>query len=195
MRRILWGVAIFAALGGAALAGTLPTPHGTPCRSQMQGRALDFWVGDWKVVNAKDGLLAGTNLVERVLDGCAVIENWHGVTAGDDGKSLFTYDARNHIWEQTWVTQDTSRPGGLKHKKMTGILYANAVRFQGTIAVRKGVTLIDRTTLTPWLDGRVRQTIEWSKDGGKTWKAVFDAFYVRKGAKPDLGNSPSGDPH
>jgi hypothetical protein len=63
------------------------------------------------------------------------------------------------------------------------------------IGVRQGVIAIDRTTLTPWLDGRVRQTIEWSKDSGKTWKTVFDAFYIRKGAKPDLGNSPSGDPH
>ncbi len=195
MRGILAAAAIATALGTMATADTLPTPHGIPCRSDMRGRALDFWIGYWKVVDAKDGSLAGTNLVERKLDGCAVIENWHGVTAGDDGMSLFSYNARAHTWEQTWVTQDTSRAGGLKHKKMIGVFYGNAVKFQGAIDRGKGQIILDRTTLTPYRDGRVRQTIEWSKDNGKTWKAVFDAFYIRKGTNPDLGNSPSGDPH
>jgi len=194
MRRILLAGAIIGFCSAAA-AAPLPAPTGAPCRSQAQGRVLDFWVGDWKVVDAKDGSLAGTNLVERVLEGCAVIENWHGVTPHDDGKSLFTYDARRHTWDQVWVTEDTSRAGGLKHKTMTGVLYANAVRFQGAIDRGKGVVILDRTTLTPWLDGRVRQTIEWSMDKGKTWKTVFDAFYIRKGAKPDRRNAPGGDPH
>jgi hypothetical protein len=178
----------------AVHAATLP--HGTkpmPCRADAVGRALDFWVGDWTVTNV-DGTKAGENRVERILDGCAIIENWHGVDVGDDGKSLFTYDARRHTWDQVWVTQDTTRPGGLKHKTMTGILYANAVRFEGKIEEKPGATIIDRTTLTPWLDGRVRQTIEWSKDGGKTWKTMFDAYYNRKG-RPDLGARKSGDPH
>jgi hypothetical protein len=40
--------------------------------------------------------------------------------------------------------------------------------------------LLDRTSLKPLKDGRVQQTIEWSKDGGKTWQVVFDSYYVRK---------------
>jgi hypothetical protein len=177
----------------SAHAASLPPPASQPCREQVQGRALDFWVGEWRVVNAGDGTAAGENRIARLLDGCAMIETWHGVDKGDDGMSLFTYDARRRVWDQVWVTQDTSRAGGLKHKTMTGILYANAVRFQGTIATPKG-DILDRTTLTPWRDGRVRQTIEWSKDDGKTWKAVFDAFYIRNGS-PDPGASASGDPH
>jgi hypothetical protein len=115
---------------------------------QTPGRALDFWVGEWKVVNAPDGTSAGENRIVRLLDGYAITETWHGVDKGDDGMSLFTYNARQYVWEQVWVTQDTSRAGGLKHKTMTGILYANAVQFQGTIATPKGPVL-DRTTLTP----------------------------------------------
>ncbi len=176
----------------AALANKLPAPVSQPCREQAMGRALDFWIGDWTVTNA-DGGKAGTNQIDRMLDGCAVTETWHGIAAGDDGMSLFTYDARRHTWDQVWVTQDTSRAGGLKHKKMTGVLYAGAVRFQGTIDTPKGA-VIDRTTLTPWRDGRVRQTIAWSKDNGRSWKTVFDAFYNRKG-RPDLGARPGGDPH
>jgi hypothetical protein len=186
-------IAFFVLSSSSATADTLPAPVSRPCRQQAQGRALDFWVGDWKVLNAADGTPAGENRIVRLLDGCAITETWHGVDKGDDGMSLFSYDARRHIWEQVWVTQDTSRPGGLKHKTMTGILYANAVRFQGTIATPKGA-ILDRTTLTPWRDGRVRQTIEWSKDNGKNWKTVFDAFYIRKG-RPGLKATPSGDPH
>jgi hypothetical protein len=178
-------------LATPAHAGTLPAPRGQPCREQAMGRALDFWIGDWTVTNI-DGSKAGTNRVDRLMGGCAVVENWHGVVAGDDGMSLFTYDARRHTWDQIWVTPDTARAGGLKHKTMTGILYAGAVRFEGKI-VAHGGTIIDRTTLTPWRDGRVRHTIEWSKDGGKSWQTVFDAFYNRKSG-PDLGARPVGDP-
>jgi hypothetical protein len=128
-----------------------------------------------------------------VLDGCAVIENWHGVEAGDDGKSLFSYDARRHSWEQVWVTQDTTRPGGLKHKHLLGIFYGNIVKFQGELTDPGRHRVLDRTTLIPLTDGRVRQTIEWSRDRGKTWQIRFDAYYNRKD-RPDLGNRPGGDP-
>ena len=95
-----------------------------------------------------------------------------------EGKSLFAYDAAAKRWEQVWVTADTSRPGGLKHKILTETLADGAVRFQGTLATKNGAVL-DRTTLTPLKDGRVRQTIEWSRDGGATWATQFDAFYLR----------------
>jgi len=175
-----------------AHAATLPAPSGQPCREQAMGRILDFWIGDWTVTNV-DGSKAGENRVERILDGCAVIEHWHGAQAGDDGMSLFSYDARRHSWDQVWVTADTSRPGGLKHKMLKEVLYPAAPVFEGVIVARKGVTILDRTTLTPWPDGRVRQTIEWSRNGGKSWKTVFDAFYNRKGG-PDLGAPAGGDP-
>ena len=42
-----------------------------------------------------------------------------------------------------------------------------------------GITIDDRTTLTREAPDRVRQLIEISKDGGRTWLAVFDAEYRR----------------
>jgi hypothetical protein len=183
--RYVMAMALLAA--APACAATLSAPNGQPCREQAMGRALDFWIGDWIVSNV-DGGKAGENRVERLMGGCAVVENWHGVAPGDDGMSLFSYDARRRRWDQVWVTPDTARPGGLKHKTMTGVLHGNAVRFDGTIQTAKG-PMIDRTTLTPWRGGRVRQTIQWSTDGGKTWKTVFDAFYDRK-AKSEAGGDP-----
>jgi hypothetical protein len=190
--RKAWIVAAALAAPQIALAAPLPAPTAQPCREQAMGRALDFWVGDWNVVNM-DGSRAGENRIERILDGCAVIEHWHGIDAGDDGMSLFSYDAARHLWEQVWVTQDTSRPGGLKHQKLAGVLYANALRFEGQIVLGDGKIILGRTTLTPWRDGRVRQTIEDSKDGGRTWKTAFDAYYNRKG-RPNLGARAGGEP-
>jgi hypothetical protein len=186
-------LAVLGLLSAAAAAAPQASPSGTPCRSDPKGRALDFWVGDWNVVDAKTGEKAGSNRVARQLDGCAITETWHGATAGDDGMSLFTYDARLKSWDQVWVTQDTSRAGGLKRKHMLGVFYGNIVKFQGVIVGPKGRTVVDRTTLVPLTDGRVRQTIEWSRDNGKTFQVVFDAYYNRVGA-PDLGNRPGGDP-
>ena len=139
--RKAWIVAAALAAPQLAPAAPLPAPTSQPCREQATGRALDFWIGDWNVVNL-DGSKAGENRIERILDGCAVVEHWHGVDAGDDGISLFSYDAANHTWEQVWVTQDTSRPNGLKHQKLSGILYANALRFEGRIALRNGKTIL-----------------------------------------------------
>jgi len=190
--RKAWIVALALAVPQIAPATPLPAPSSQPCREQALGRALDFWVGDWTVTDV-DGSKAGENRIEHILDGCAIIEHWHGVDAGDDGMSLFTYDATHHLWEQVWVTGDTSRANGLKHQKLIGVLYAGALRFEGQIVLGNGKIILDRTTLTPWRDGRVRQTIETSKDGGKTWRTAFDAYYNRKGA-PDLGARPDGDP-
>jgi hypothetical protein len=150
------------------------------CREAPGGAAMHFWVGEWKVVAVADGSPQGESRIESVLGGCAIIEHWRGVDAGDEGKSLFTFDARSGLWDQVWVTQDTSRPGGLKNKHEIATYPDGGIRFQGTLFVKPGVTVLDRTTLTPQKDGRVRQTIEMSRDGGTTWQDGFDAYYVRR---------------
>ncbi|HTQ13632.1 MAG TPA: hypothetical protein VMH86_07135 [Rhizomicrobium sp.] len=177
MRNLPFILILSTLAAAAACADTLPAPRGMPCR-QGNGAALDFWIGDWAVTDP-DGTKAGENRVERLLDGCAVIEHWHGAGAGDDGMSLFSYDARRGTWEQTWVTPDTARPGGLKHKTMIARRADGSVVFQGTIVTQTGA-LLDRTTLSPVSPGHVRQLIEWSRDGGRSWKTVFDGRYARQ---------------
>ena len=39
-----------------------------------EAKALDFWIGDWRVVDAAGSFL-GANKIERRLNGCALVEN------------------------------------------------------------------------------------------------------------------------
>jgi len=39
-------------------------------------------------------------------------------------------------------------------------------------------SFLDRTTLTPMEEGKVRQVIETSRDEGERWRTGFDAVYV-----------------
>jgi hypothetical protein len=137
---------------------------------------LDFWVGSWKVYEA--GKEVGTNRIEKVLDGCAVVENWKDAEGGE-GRSLFYVQPTTGRWTQVWVTDRATAPGGLKEKVLVTRLPSGGTRFQGEIVRPGGRVVLDRTTLTPEPDGRVRQVIEISRDGGDTWQATFDAIYVR----------------
>ena len=150
-----------------------------PCRRSRNARALDFWVGSWVVMDLERKQVYGINRIERALDGCAVFEHWESATGGN-GTSLFYFDVHGDRWSQVWVTEDTSRVGGLKLKYQTDDAPDLAVRFQGVLTGSNG-EIHDRTTLTPMADGAVRQTIEVSRDTDGTWQTTFDALYVPPG--------------
>ncbi|HTD32168.1 MAG TPA: hypothetical protein VK665_00805 [Candidatus Elarobacter sp.] len=157
-----------------AAAAQQPAP--APCPAAVRS-ALDFWAGDW-IVTAQ-GARAGTDRVERVSNGAAVIERWTG-SGGDEGTSLFSFDPYACTWHQLWITGAPEQVGGLKHKDLVALGPGGAVRFQGAYPGRRAITVLDRTTLTPRADGTVRQVIELSTDGGETWTTGFDALYTRR---------------
>jgi hypothetical protein len=129
---------------------------------------LDFWLGHWSV-RSRDGGLAGTDHVERVLGGYAVLEHWRSLT-GEEGKSLFYFDRSAGTWKQVWVIE-----GYVKAKSLV-LAEPGRVRFLGQAYV-DGATFPDRTTLTVLPDGDVGQLIEHSLDDGATWRTSFDAVY------------------
>ena len=149
-----------------------------PCTPAVRS-ALDFWAGDWTVADTRTHERAGSNRLERVAKGYAFIERWTGAQ-GDEGTSLFYLDPRACTWRQTWVTDRPELPGGLKHKELVAISPDGTVRFQGAYPGRRFPFVLDRTTLTPRRDGTLRQVIEVSGDGGRTWHAGFDAVYTRR---------------
>jgi len=145
------------------------------CSESDRYARMDFWVGTWQV--RVDGRLVGTNRIEKTLNGCAIEEHWSALT-GSHGMSLFYVDDEG-VWRQVWVTDTATRPGGVKEKVLIPAPSSDSVRFQGQVGSSDGKSYLDRTTLLQLTDGRVRQVIEVSTDGGETWQTVFDAIYER----------------
>jgi Tetratricopeptide repeat len=141
-----------------------------PCRHGEAYRAFDFWVGDWDVTSG--GRPAGTNHIEKAADGCLLVENWTSVRGGH-GKSLNFYDRQRKVWRQIWVD------GRGDIIETEGGFSKGAMRLKGTHRTPRGDVLPFRMTFTPRADGSVRQFIEESSDGGKTWSVWFDGNYVR----------------
>lgn len=151
-------------------------PVNSPCRVTEAGRALDFWLGEWRVELEDGGGFAGEDVVRVTLGGCAIEEIWTS-SRGGAGRSLFAYNALTDRWEQLWVTADTSMPGGVKHKTMVSFAHGVAV-FEGQVETAQG-RYLDRTTLTQRPDGSVLQRIEMSLDGGQVWRVTFSGVYRR----------------
>ena len=134
--------------------------------------SMDFWVGEWEVYLA-DGKLVGHNKIEKVMGGAAIIENWVNA-GGGEGKSWFYWMADQKQWKQVWVTPDSA------YKEKVATVIEDGLLFTGTTHLPDGTTYPDRTRLT--LSGKeVKQVIEVSRDGGRTWTAVWDSVYRRKG--------------
>ena len=135
-------------------------------------RQFDFWLGDFEVRTAEGGL-AGHNLIEPILGGCAITEQWTGA-GGGRGRSVNFFDRSDGRWHQVWI-DDRGTP-----------LYLSG-GFDGTSMILRGETLdadgkatLQRITWTPQADGRVRQHWESSVDAGTSWSTVFDGYYARQ---------------
>lgn len=140
---------------------------------------LDFWIGEWNVYISDDTgkeVLAGSNRIEKILDGCAITELWRS-SRGGEGRSLFYFHPADERWKQVWVTARALAVGGLKEKAEVLAYEGPGIRFQGRVSLPDGSEVLDRTTLTPLEGGNVRQHIEYSSDGGTNWQTAFDAVY------------------
>jgi len=144
------------------------------CSGDTTYAALDFWVGTWRVYIGDT--VVGTNRISKVLQGCALVEEWRDAR-GARGQSLFYVDPALRQWKQVWVTETAYRVGGVKEKHLIARLPGGSVRFQGELRQPDGRVVLDRTTLSPLPGSEVRQLIEVSSDGGTTWRPTFDARY------------------
>jgi len=144
------------------------------CSDDSTYAALDFWVGTWRVYVGDT--LVGANRISKVLQGCALVEEWQDAR-GASGQSLFYVEPALRQWKQVWVTETAHRVGGVKEKHLIARLPGGSVRFQGELRQPDGRVVLDRTTLSPLPGSEVRQLIEVSSDGGTSWRSTFDARY------------------
>jgi tetratricopeptide (TPR) repeat protein len=142
-----------------------------PCKFRAEHKQFDFWVGDWDV-KTPQGQLAGTNTIQRLEDGCLILENWTG-SQGGTGKSMNFYNAATDKWRQTWV----SSAGGVTEYE--GSYRDGAMRYEGE-SMRNGTKLMLRLTFFDLGPDRVRQFAEQSADAGKNWTVTYDFTYIRK---------------
>jgi hypothetical protein len=173
-------LALFLLATSAGAATPSPTPAAapavpTPCAGDPAYEVLNFWLGEWTVATPA-GAPQGRNRVEKILQGCAILEHWRDGD-GREGKSLFYVDRGTRRWKQVWVTD----AGLMKEKEQLADYEGPGVRFQGRIRRLDGVVVLDRTTLSAMPDGRIRQRIEQSSDEGRTWGA-WEGIYERAAA-------------
>jgi hypothetical protein len=152
----------------AALSAQQPSP---PCQAP-EHRQFDFWVGTW-TVTTPNGQVAGTNTIERAMNGCVLHESYTA-TSGYHGESFNIYDAARGVWHQSWVDSSgllLSLEGGFEDGEMV---------LQGETVGPDGAVSQQRITWSV-VDGdpnRVRQLWESRKADGD-WTVAFDGLYTR----------------
>lgn len=164
-------IAAISALSPLFASAQTAAPAPRPSCDSPQQRQFDFWIGAWDV--SVGGQPAGHNRIERILDGCALLENWTGA-GGMSGKSLNFYDAQRAQWHQTWVDD---RGGSLG---LDGTFTGGKMVLSGTRKDQQGKAIFNRITWTALPKDQVRQVWETSADEGKSWTVAFDGLYTRK---------------
>jgi tetratricopeptide (TPR) repeat protein len=145
-----------------------------PCESDANFRRFDFWVGDWDVqqTGVPRAPVGAQSRVERILDGCVILENWSPGAGGPSGKSFNTYNRVTKKWEQYWVDATGRITHYFGEFREDGNLYYEADQFGSGNKVR--MTFFNQGP------DQVRQLGHLSNDGGKTWTVSFDLTYLRK---------------
>lgn len=159
-------------LAAGAHAQQPPSAGSRPCTTPAH-RAFDFWIGDWDVTTP-DGAPAGTNRIESVLGGCALLEHWEG--RGGAGKSLTLYVAAERQWNQTWIDASGNRV------VLTGGLDGSRMVLRNAWTGPDGARMRSELSWTPQPDGSVRQVWRQSRDDGATYQTTFDGIYRRRRA-------------
>ncbi|MBV8858046.1 MAG: hypothetical protein JOZ02_14020 [Acidobacteria bacterium] len=143
-----------------------------PCPSSAEARQFDFWVGEWDVYDPR-GNKVGTSVIERIANGCGILENWTGAMGGE-GKSVNFYDPHAGKWFQYWIGTDGNP------QRYSGEYRDGALRFAGEAYTQNGTRYPTRLTFFNLDANTVRQLSERSEDDGKTWLVGYDFKYVRR---------------
>lgn len=138
-----------------------------PCRSAPEFRQLDYWLGEWDVY--ANGQKIAQSSIQLILNDCVIFENYLAVDHSYAGKSFSLWKAATKRWEQQYV--DTT--GRFTH--WTGNLDGGRM-----VMTTESAGATQRMSYIKDGPDKVRQLIEVTTDGGKTWAAGYDGVYIRR---------------
>jgi ketosteroid isomerase-like protein len=139
-----------------------------PC-SGAEHRQFDFWLGHWDVYETNGSTKVADVRVEKVLDGCALLEVYEDAS-GLRGQSLSTFDRPRSVWHQAWITNRA------QWLHLEGNLQGGEMVLEGK---EKGPSGNEKLVRGKWMpiQGGVREVAETSPDNGKTWERWFDLTF------------------
>lgn len=143
-----------------------------PC-SSPEASQFDFWVGNWELT--WNDTSHGTNMIQKIMDGCTVNENFYDPAMKYSGSSWSVYNPQLKLWQQTWVDNQ----GGyidLSGKFENGMMTLSA-------APRKlpnGKEIISRMVFYNIAPDKFDWRWESTKDNGATWQTDWLIHYKRK---------------
>jgi hypothetical protein len=156
----------------ALLTGITNRAGAAGCTADLDRRALDFWLGDWKVTTpGRSG--AGTSQVRSELAGCVVVESWSNGSM--HGENLFSWDPDRKVWV-AFVANDA---GGLH--VLEGRTADGGLRLEDALGSPPGSARepLRRVRIVPAGHDAAEQSWEKSSDGGSTWTLEYRGDYAR----------------
>lgn len=147
-------------------------------QSNLEGDEMDFWLGSWNLEwERADGQKGkGVNVVEKILDGAVILENFKGLKGsyeGFEGKSFSVFDKRFKVWKQTWVDSNSS------YLEFDFEIIGEKRIFKRTVELPNGKKFITRMVFHSIEKDRFIWEWQRSDDGGDTWKTNWKINYFR----------------
>lgn len=135
--------------------------------------AFDFWIGSWNVTDP-NGVIVGTNIIDKIQDNCILRENWTSANGKITGTSNNFYNLTTKQWEQIWIDNQ----GGSLHLK--GNRVDNQMILKTDVAKNaKDEPFYHKVTWTLNNDGSVRQYWE-TITNDKDITVAFDGLYRKQ---------------
>lgn len=148
--------------------------------SELEPEAyFDFWVGEWELswTDNQGNEGAGTNTIERILDGVVIQENFEatkGSLDGYKGRSVSVYNPQRQSWHQAWVDNQ----GG--YIDLKGSVDGEKRIFQTDERPGPpGGTIINRMVFYDIKKDSFTWDWESSQDGGESWSLNWRILYQR----------------
>ena len=173
------------------LAVALPLAAQSPgsCEANENYRALDFLLGEWRLVSGDDpvgGETVGRSRIEKLEDGCLIAETW-AFADGRSGRTYSTFDGAAGSWRRFSVSNQ-----GVVIQS-SGAVEERVLLARGERTTAAGETSNWRERWAPEAEGRIRVVAGRSTAGGRgdrARSAVFEGYYVPAGEPVVQPSSP-----